>query len=55
MADICRIALLVVLGPVRSLAESSSLPKADIGKRMEQSGDVQDPQNHGDDHNAVKD
>ncbi len=32
----------------------SSLSNVDIGKRMEQPSNVKDPQNHGNDHNAVQ-
>jgi len=40
--------------PERSPVGWSSLSKVDIGKRMEQPGDIQDPQNHGNDDNAVE-
>jgi hypothetical protein len=41
--------------PGNLFAKLSSLSKADRGKRMKESKNIQQPQNYGNDHDAIQD
>ena len=54
MSTVLRFAIFFALSWAAVLRRGPSTPNVDLGKRMEESENVEDPQNHGDDYDAIQ-